>query len=293
MNYGNQQNLRRCGSCMAACLVAIVVAVPMVAWPAAANADEEPTKWEQLFFPFPIVGAPPQLEQQVQVFNSYFHGKQGGGDVLSAEVGLIATAHLGFVLTVPFQIGTGGQPSGFQDIQLLAQFLVAGSLELDNMLSAGVMMTFPTGQNGLSAADYFVGPFIYAGQRFWRHLIIEANITGLLPIVNGRSARQIAATGLVSVLLTPVRFDYPIYTQVEVNSTTYLDGSRALPPLTTSAPAETVFIAPEIFIGPFKSPVSDGTRIAAGVFFNLTGDPVHNVTYSITAAFDIPNRFGY
>jgi hypothetical protein len=28
-----------------------------------ALAEEEPTKWEQLSFPFPIVGAPPQLEQ--------------------------------------------------------------------------------------------------------------------------------------------------------------------------------------------------------------------------------------
>ncbi len=84
-----------------------------------------------------------------------------------------------------------------------------------------------------------------------------------------------------------------MYTQVEVNSTTYLDGTAALPPGTTTSPAETVFIAPEVFLGPFRSPISDGTRVAAGVSFNATGDPVHAQTYSVTAAFDIPNPYGY
>ena len=72
------------------------VASALVAAPSSAAAQEdEPTKWEQLFFPFPIVGAPPQLEQQVQVFNSYFHGNAGSGDVPSAELAYIATPHLG------------------------------------------------------------------------------------------------------------------------------------------------------------------------------------------------------
>ena len=79
------------------------------------SADEEPTKWEQLFFPFPIVGAPPQLEQQVQVFNSYFHGRAGSGDVPSAEFAYIASPHLGLVATLPFQVGFGGQTTGFED----------------------------------------------------------------------------------------------------------------------------------------------------------------------------------
>jgi len=59
------------------------------------------------------------------------------------------------------------------------------------------------------------------------------------------------------------------------------------------SPAETVFIAPEVFLGPFKSPISDGTRVALGVSFNVLGDAVHAQTYTVTAAFDIPNPYGY
>jgi hypothetical protein len=66
-----------------------------------------------------------------------------------------------------------------------------------------------------------------------------------------------------------------------------------LPPGATSSPAETLFIAPEVFLGPFVSPISDGTRVAAGVSFNVVGDDVHAQTYTITAAFDIPNKYGY
>jgi hypothetical protein len=260
---------------------------------AAPAQEEEPKKWEQLFFPFPIVGAPPQLEQQVQLFNSYFRGKAGSGDVPSAELAYIASPHLGLVVTVPFQIGFGGQTTGFEDAQLLVQWLAAGSLELDDMLSVGVMGTFPIGRDDLSSGDYYVGPFAYAAQRFFHHLIFEGDVTTLLPVVHGDSTRQILGTGLVAVLLTPRRFSFPVYTQVEINSTTYLGGTAALPPGATQSPAETVFIAPEVFLGPFKSPVSDGTRVAAGVSFNVAGDPVHAQTYSITAAFDIPNPYGY
>ncbi len=270
------------------------VAIALVAATSAASAqDEEPTKWEQLFFPFPIVGAPPQLEQQVQVFNSYFHGKAGSGDVPSAELAYIATPHLGLVATVPFQIGFGGQTTGFGDAQLLVQWLAAGSLELDDMLSLGVMGTFPIGRDDLSSGDYYVGPFAYAAQRFFHRLIFEGNVTPLLPVVHGASTRQVLGTGLVAVLLTPQRFSLPVYTQVEVNSTTYLGGTAALPPGATESPAETVFIAPEVFLGPFKSPVSDGTRVAMGVSFNVVGDAVHAQTYTVTAAFDIPNGYGY
>ncbi len=255
--------------------------------------EEEPTKWEQLFFPFPIVGAPPQLEQQVQVFNSYFHGNAGGGDVPSAELAYIATPHLGVVLTVPFQIGFGGQSTGFQDTQLLVQWLATGSLELDDMVSVGVSASFPTGGAERGSNDYYVGPFAYGAQRFFHRLIFEGNVTTVLPVVHGDSTRQILGTGLVSVLLTPLKFSFPVYAQVEANSTTYLGGTAALPPGATSSPAETVFLAPEVFLGPFKSPISDGTRVAAGVSFNVVGDPVHSQTYTITAAFDIPNPYGY
>jgi hypothetical protein len=104
----------------------VLVAARIVA-SSVAVADEEPKQWEQLFFPFPIVGAPPQLEQQVQVFDSYFRGRKGSGDVPSVELAYIASPHLGLVATVPFQVGFGGQTTGFEDGQLLVQWL-AGNL---------------------------------------------------------------------------------------------------------------------------------------------------------------------
>jgi hypothetical protein len=265
----------------------------LVAASLAAFADEEPKQWEQLFFPFPIVGAPPQLEQQVQVFDSYFHGRAGSGDVPSVELAYIASPHIGLIATVPFQVGFGGQTTGFEDAQLLVQWLAAGSLKYDDMLSVGVMGTFPVGRGDLSSGDFYVGPFAYGAQRFFHRLVFEGNVTTLLPIVHGDSTRQILGTGLVSVMLTPQGFSFPVYTQVEVNSTTYLDGTAALPPGATRSPAETVFIAPEVFLGPFKSPINEGTRIALGVSFNAHGDAVHEQTYTLTAAFDIPNPYGY
>jgi hypothetical protein len=60
-----------------------------------------------------------------------------------------------------------------------------------------------------------------------------------------------------------------------------------------NTPAETLFIAPEVFVGPFKSPINNGTRLAVGVSFNVTGDPVNAQTYTLTASFDIPNKYGY
>jgi hypothetical protein len=273
------------------CVVGLASSLALLA--GFARADAEPTEWEQLFFPFPIVGAPPQLEQQLQVFNSYFRGNAGSGDVPSVELAYIATPHLGLVVTVPFQVGFEGQTTGFQDTQLLVQWLAAGSLDLDDMVSVGMMGTLPTGRDDLSEGDYFVGPFAYGAQRFFHHLIFEGNVTTLLPVVHGDSTRQILGDGLVSVLLTPQHFSFPVYTQLEVDTTTYLGGTAALPPGATTSPAETVFVAPEVFLGPFESPISDGTRIAAGVSFNVVGDPVHAQTYTITAAFDIPNKYGY
>jgi len=275
------------------CLLSILALIA-AGFPSIARADDaEPTKWEQLFFPFPIVGAPPQLEQQAQLFNGYYRGKQGSADVPSVELAFILSPHLGVVATVPFQIGLRQQTTGFEDSQLLLQYLAAGSLEHDDMVSIGVMGTFPTGHGDLSAGDYFVGPFAYAAQRFFHRLVFEGNVTALVPLVHGASSRQLLGTAYASILLTAVHSSFPIYASVEVNSTTYLDGSAALPPGATKTPAETVFIAPEVFIGPFKSPINDGTRIAAGVSFNATGDPVHAQTYTITAAFDIPNKYGY
>jgi hypothetical protein len=256
-------------------------------------ADEAPKEWEQLFFPFPIVGAPPQLEQQTQFFETYFHGNQGGANVLSAELAYIATSHLGLVLTVPFQIGSRHLTTGFGDLSLLVQYLAAGSLRLDNMLSIGLFTSFPTGRGDLSQGDFLFGPFAYAAQRFWHRLIIESNLTTLLPVANGESARQIAATGLLSVLITPIDSKFPVYAQVESDCTTFLGGTAALPPGATRTPVTTVFIAPEFFLGPFGSPISDGTRAAIGVFVNLMGDNEHKLTCTVTIAVDIPNRYGY
>ena len=253
-----------------------------------AAGDEQPTRWEQLFFPFPIVGAPPQLEQQVQLFASVFTGRQGGAVVPAAEVAFIATPHLGFVVTMPYQLGFGGQPWGTGDAQLLAQYLAGGSLRLDDLVSIGLQLTLPTAQSGLGSGDFFFGPFVYAGQRFWRRLIVELNLTALFPIVHGDTARQFLVNGLLSLLVTPRRFAVPLYVQLEADSTTYVDGTAGLPPAQTRSPVATVFVAPELFLGPVH-----GVRVAGGVFFNVLDDPVHEVTYSVTAAVDIPNRFGY
>jgi hypothetical protein len=258
-----------------------------------ARAEEEPRTWEQLFFPFPIVGAPPQLEQQVQIFEGGFTGKYGAADQLSAEISYIASPHLGFVLTVPYQIGISGQPTGFGDLQLLAQYLAAGSLRFDDMVSLGLQGTVPTAQHGLGSGDLFFGPFVYAAQRFFHHVVFELNATGLLPVIHGDSARQVLVTGLLSVLLDSVHAPVPVYAQLEANTTFYLGGTSGLPPLATHTPTETVFVSPEIFLGPFRTPVSAGTRIAAGVSFNLLGDPVHKQIYTVTAAFDLPNPYGY
>jgi hypothetical protein len=161
------------------------------------------------------------------------------------------------------------------------------------MLSVGITSTLPTGHDDLSGHNYFFGLFAYGAQRFFHHLIFEGNVTVQLPFSHGDTARQFLATGLVSVLLTPRKFDLPIYVQCEVNSTTYFAGTSGFPGGATQAPVETLFVAPEIFLGPFKTPISDGTRVAAGVAFNVAGDPVHAQAYTITVALDIPNKYGY
>lgn len=258
-----------------------------------AFADEEPAKWEQLFFPFPIVGAPPQLEQQVQLFGAYFSGNSGSAFQPSAELAYIASPHFGLVATVPYQSGSSGQPTGPGDSSLLFQYLVGGSLVNDNLLSAGLQTVFPTGAPGISNGDLFLGPFVYGAQRFWKHLIFEGNATALYPIEHDATAKEILMNGMVSYLLTKPGNDFPIYAQTEIDSTFYLSGTSGLPPAASAAPAQTVFVAPEIFVGPFRSVISEGTRVAAGILFNLTGDPVHNRTFTLTAAFDIPNRYGY
>lgn len=273
---------------MARSLVLLPLVTALLLGGGVATADEEPTRWEQLFFPFPIVGAPPQLEQQVQIFTNVFHGNAGGGVVPAVEAAMIVTPHLGLVATVPYQFGFSGQPWGLGDATFLAQYLAGGSLRLDDLVSIGLELSVPTAQSGLGTGDFLFGPFVFAGQRFWHHLILELNVTALIPIVHGDTARQFLINGLVSTLVTPRRARVPLYVQVEVNTTTYVDGTAALPPGQTQSPAETVFVAPELFVGPVH-----GVRAAAGVFFGVYGDPVHRVTYSLTVAFDLPNKYGY
>lgn len=266
----------------------VVLALACALGSAPARGDETPTRWEQLFFPFPIVGAPPQLEQQVQLFANVFTGAQGGGVQAAAELGYIVSPHFGLVATVPYQFGFSGQRWGFGDVELLAQYLAGGSLALDDMVSIGIEVSLPTAQNQLGAGDLLVGGFAYAAQRLWHRLILELNVTALLPVLHGSTTRQFPINGLLSLLVTPLRFSVPIYLQGEVDTTTYVVGTTSLPPGATEAPAITVAIAPELFVGPWK-----GMRFCAGVFFNVAGDPIHAVTYSVTAAFDLPNRFGY
>ncbi len=258
-----------------------------------ARAEDEPKVWQQLFFPFPIVGAPPQLEQQVQLYDSYFRGNAGSGNVVSAELAYILSPEVGVVLTVPYQCGFDGQATGFGDTQLLLQGLAAGSLENDWMISVGLQGSLPTGQQDLSAGSAYFGLFAYGAKRFFHRLIFEANVTTLFPISNGEAARQVVGAGFVALMLTPRRFRFPIYAQVEADSTLYYAGSVGLPPGATGAPAGTLFVAPEIFLGPFKTPISEGTRVAAGVSFDVAGDPTHAQTYSLTVAFDVPNPYGY
>jgi len=216
----------------------------------------------------------------VQVFNEYFRGDHGSATVPSAELAYIVSPHLGLVLDIPVQIGIDNQTTGLEDLNLLVQYLATGSLDHDAMVSLGVSATFPTGRGDLSEGDYLVGPFAYGAKRWFDHLVVEGNVTGLLSVVHGASTRQLLANGMVAVMVTPRRFDYPIYAQVEVDSTT-----------TTRTGA--LFVAPEVFVGPFESPIDKGTRLAAGVSFELAGDPVHRQTYMVTIAFDIPNKYGY
>jgi hypothetical protein len=274
-------------------LLRLALALIFCALPARARAAEEaPKRWEQLFYPFPIVGAPPQLEQQVQFFGSYFTGDGGHAYVPAVEVGYVATAHVGLVATVPYQSGGAGQPSGVGDSQFLIQYLTAGSLEDDSMLSLGIQSGLPTGRPSNTSGDYFIGPFAYGAKRFRKRLIFEANATPLIPLTRRASAKQLALDGLVSYLLDPGRA-LPVYAQAEATGNFYFAGTAALPPGQSSAPAQTAALGPEIFLGPFDGPFGDGTRVVAGVLFNIVGDPVHERTYSLSVAFDLPNRFGY
>jgi hypothetical protein len=272
---------------------ASLIALIFLCFSPSAFSDVQPTQWEQLFFPFPIVGAPPQLEQQIQLFGSYFSGNSGSGVQPSLELSYIASPHLGIVADAPYQFGNSGQPSGIGDSSLLFQYLVGGSLANDNMISAGVQTTFPTGVPGISNRDFFLGPFVYGAQRLWKHLIFEGNGTALFPIEHKSTAEEILINGMVSYLTTKPDASFPVYIQTEIDTTFYISGTSGLPPQASAAPDRTVFLAPEIFLGPFQSTISDGTRIAAGVFFELAGDLTHQRTYTLTMSFDIPNKYGY
>jgi len=97
----------------------------------------------------------------------------------------------------------------------------------------------------------------------------------------------------VSVLLTPQHFSFPVYAQVEANSTTYLDGTAALPRCDRE-PRRNVFIAPEVFLGSVRQP--DQRRDARWHWrFRSTCLAMRctSQTYTVTAAFDIPNPYGY
>ncbi|AKU92572.1 hypothetical protein AKJ08_2959 [Vulgatibacter incomptus] len=258
-----------------------------------AGDSKEPQRWENLVFPMPIIGFPPNLQNQIQIFNNTFTGNLGNGNVPTLELSYVTDRHLALIAILPFQIGSDGQPNGFRDLALFVQYLAAGSLRMDNMLSVGITTVLPTGRGSLSLRDWYVGPFAFAGQRFWHRLTLELNVAALVPITRGESARQLGADGLIALLLTKQRAGLPLYLQVEANTTTFLGGTSGLPQGATRSPVESVFIAPELSAGPFHTPLSDGTWIAGGVFVNLAGDPAHRLIYTLTVAFGIPNRYGY
>lgn len=285
-------------------------AIAALAWalvlPLGARADtdageiptDEPDRWQQNEFPSPIVGSPPDIGQFVQFYASYFTGSAGEGFVPSAEFGWLLSSRLGLQIIVPFQIGFDGQATGFGDSTFLAQYLTAGSLRFDNMISVGVASILPTGRNELSLGDWFVGPFVFAAQRLWKRLTLELNVTALIPVIERDFSEQIQFTGFAAVLLSPIGSDVPLYVQVETNGSTFLGGTSATPAAGGGASAvlsssETIFLAPEVSVGPFSTPIGKGLTLIGGVFVNLTGSPTHRLTYTVTAIFDLPNRYGY
>ena len=113
-------------------------------------------------------------------------------------------------------------------------------------------VTFPTAQHGLGAGDYCSRPLHLCGPTFLETPHHRTKYHGSDSVGSWFLARQFPISGLVSVLVSPLRFRAPIYVQCEVDTTTYVDGTAGLPPLATRTPAETVFIAPEVFVGPVK-----------------------------------------
>jgi len=251
----------------------------------------EADRWEDLFFPYAINISSPTLSHYVVFTPTYFRGDRGNAFAPSLQLAQVVTRHLGLQVTIPAQLGWDGQPSGVEDITLNVEYLAAGSLRYDNLLSVGAIASFPTGGKALGDGDYFVGAFVIGGQRFLdRRIVIEGNIQALLPIVHAATARQLGFDGLLALLVTPQRqnFPLPLYVEMELNSTVYLDGTSGLPSGAKTTPTATLALAPELFFGPFRTALSDTTRLSLAVFFNVVGDPAHAQTYAASFAFNIP-----
>lgn len=75
---------------------------------------------------------------------------------------------------------------------------------------------------------------------------------------------------------------------MELNSTVYLGCTSGLPSGAETFPTETLALAPEPFFGPFRTALSDTTRLSIAVFFNVAGDPAHAQTYAASFAFNVP-----
>jgi len=233
----------------------------------------------------------PTLSHHVVFTPTYFRGDRGSAFAPSLELAQVVTRHLGLQVTIPAQLGWGGQPSGFDDITLNVEYLAAGSLRYDNLLSLGAIASFPTGGDALGNGDYFVGGFVIGGQRFLhRRIVLEGNLQALLPIVHAATARQLGFGSLLALLVTPGRPDFPLplYVEMELNSTVYLDGTSGLPSGARTTPAATLALAPELFFGPFRTALSETTRLSVAVFFDVVGDRAHAQTYAASFAFNIP-----
>jgi len=251
----------------------------------------EAERWEELFFPYAINVSSPTLSHYVAFTPTYFRGDRGSGFAPTLQLAQAVTRHLGLQATIPIQLGWGGQASGFEDITLDVEYLAAGSLRYDNLLSVGATASFPTGGDRLGNGDYFVGAFVNGGQRFLRRrIVLEGNVAALVPIVHGATARQLGFGGLLAILVTPQRADFPLpfYVEMELNSTVYLDGTSGLPSGAKATPTATLALAPEIFFGPFSTRLSDTTRVSVAVFFSVVGDPAHAQTFAASFAFNIP-----
>jgi len=246
-----------------------------------------------LSFPFPI-GRPRQPSRSSRCRSSTVTSaaRNGSGDVPSVGGGYIASPHLGLVATVPVPARFRRSDYGIRGRAAFScSGLAAGSLELDDMLSVGMMGTFPIRTRRLKQPGLLRGPFAYArSASSTTHL--RGNVTTCCPFVHGASTRQILGPGW-----------RPPPPHAAASSPSRLRASRSTARRTSAAPRHCrrerrrapprrSSIAPRCSSAPFKSP-SATARAWRSVSRSTWWGRIHAQTYTLTAAFDIPNPYGY